>query len=307
MESLFFNAPDRRCFRRELLEGEGGSLVRTDLSNGLFYYEARLTARSETLRLTGSDRLYLFCFTMEGSLMLEEGRSGRKVRVGEESSALFLSARQDFAVTLHGELFLLFVADFFLNPYREDAEGGTLERLDGMLRERPSLQEADRRALDRVSFHLVRRVTKAGEERELRNLRIMGRIIELLSHRLALLGPDPGRHDPRTAEIALRARELLFRHFPHALSLSELARLCATNPTSLKRAFREVHGLTVGAYLRQLRLEEARRLLLEEEMEIGEVARRVGYRHGGHFARLFRQHFGVSPRELRCRESDFRS
>ncbi|SFV90840.1 transcriptional regulator, AraC family [hydrothermal vent metagenome] len=46
------------------------------------------------------------------------------------------------------------------------------------------------------------------------------------------------------------------------------------------------------------RLEEANLLLKEEKLTIGEVAKRVGYSHQGHFSKLFFATYGVYPKEL---------
>jgi AraC-like DNA-binding protein len=63
----------------------------------------------------------------------------------------------------------------------------------------------------------------------------------------------------------------------------------------LKTSFHEVFGVTVFAYLRNLRLERAREMLLDQGVSVKEVSWAVGYASLSHFARAFRQRFGVSP------------
>lgn len=55
-------------------------------------------------------------------------------------------------------------------------------------------------------------------------------------------------------------------------------------------------------YLTEIRLQEARRLLLETDRLIADVALYVGYKHATTFTRLFREHFGASPRDFRDKE-----
>jgi AraC-like DNA-binding protein len=50
--------------------------------------------------------------------------------------------------------------------------------------------------------------------------------------------------------------------------------------------------------VQKLRLEEANLLMKEEQLTIGEIASRVGYRHRGHFSKLFFATYGVYPKEL---------
>ena len=81
--------------------------------------------------------------------------------------------------------------------------------------------------------------------------------------------------------------------------LPELAHRVGTNARRLTEVFREQVGMTVFDYLEDLRLERARHLLRNSELQIQLITERVGYRNAGDFARAFRRHFGVSPREYR--------
>ncbi len=54
-------------------------------------------------------------------------------------------------------------------------------------------------------------------------------------------------------------------------------------------------------YLIGVRLRQARYLLLDRQLQISEIARRVGYDDLFHFSKLFKKHFGLSPRALRNR------
>lgn len=67
------------------------------------------------------------------------------------------------------------------------------------------------------------------------------------------------------------------------------------------REFKRSLGLTPGQYLRQCRLEEARRLLRTTDLRVGEVARRVGFTSASHVAEVFRKRVGLRPREFRER------
>jgi AraC-like DNA-binding protein len=82
-------------------------------------------------------------------------------------------------------------------------------------------------------------------------------------------------------------------------SLAELARKAGINVMKLKSGFKELFGTTVMGYFRDIRLEEARRMLLEEKLYVNEVADRIGYKHPHHFTAAFKRKFGVMPRELR--------
>jgi AraC-like DNA-binding protein len=95
-----------------------------------------------------------------------------------------------------------------------------------------------------------------------------------------------------------RVRRCLIEHLEAPPTLADLARTAGFNETKLKGGFRALFGTSVFAYLRQIRMEEARRLLLEHHFNVTEVAQRVGYANPSKFAAAFRRQFGMSPSAL---------
>ncbi|NII25821.1 helix-turn-helix transcriptional regulator [Pseudoflavitalea sp. X16] len=68
----------------------------------------------------------------------------------------------------------------------------------------------------------------------------------------------------------------------------------------LKRAFREVHGKGLYTYLRELRMEKAKQMLLED-IPIKAIIKTIGYKSEGNFSKAFRKTSGESPREWKGR------
>lgn len=96
-----------------------------------------------------------------------------------------------------------------------------------------------------------------------------------------------------------RARHLLKQRMVAPPSLLELARSVGINECKLKSGFRTMFGNSVFSYLRAERMEEARRLLVQRDGSVTEVAVRVGYANPSKFAAAFRKHFGFPPSALR--------
>ncbi|MNP60728.1 HTH-type transcriptional activator RhaS [compost metagenome] len=70
--------------------------------------------------------------------------------------------------------------------------------------------------------------------------------------------------------------------------------------SSLYQYFKEVTGMSPIQYQKQLRLQEARRLLITEGMEAAEAAFQVGYESPSHFSREYARKFGLPPgRDIR--------
>jgi YesN/AraC family two-component response regulator len=65
----------------------------------------------------------------------------------------------------------------------------------------------------------------------------------------------------------------------------------------LHRKMKEMTGLSTSEFIRNIRLEQAARLLKEQKINVTQVAYTVGFSNLAHFSTIFRKHFGVSPSE----------
>ncbi|WP_052519511.1 AraC family transcriptional regulator [Archangium violaceum] len=88
-------------------------------------------------------------------------------------------------------------------------------------------------------------------------------------------------------------------HCLQPLSLQDVAAAVGCTPSHLANVFREETGLTVGDWLREHRMAEARRRLRETGDSIESIASQVGYTDVTHFIRTFRRVHGVTPRAWR--------
>lgn len=89
--------------------------------------------------------------------------------------------------------------------------------------------------------------------------------------------------------------DIVLQEYHRNLTICDLAARVGINECYLKRDFKAATGKTIAAYIRDLRLQEAMRLLLDEQKSVKETAFYVGYRDVAHFRKIFKSHFGVSP------------
>ena len=92
-----------------------------------------------------------------------------------------------------------------------------------------------------------------------------------------------------------RVRDLLHDGFADDLSADDLARAVGLSRFQLYRQFRARYGLAPSAYLRQVRLREARRRLAAGAA-IAEAAIAAGFADQSHLTRWFRRTYGITPR-----------
>jgi AraC family transcriptional regulator, transcriptional activator of the genes for pyochelin and ferripyochelin receptors len=99
-----------------------------------------------------------------------------------------------------------------------------------------------------------------------------------------------------------QAKEILQGNLENPPSLIELARQVGLNEFKLKLGFRQVFGTSAFKYLHDYRLEKAKQLLASGEMNVEEVAFRVGFDSRSYFAIAFRKKFGLNPKHFQHRQ-----
>ncbi len=93
--------------------------------------------------------------------------------------------------------------------------------------------------------------------------------------------------------------DMIKNNFTQPLQIADLANQCHLSVSALERRFRKVLGKTPKQLITQLRLDQARRLLVETDRPIYLVAEQCGFVDPNYFSRQFFHEFGESPREFR--------
>ncbi|MCV7153018.1 helix-turn-helix transcriptional regulator [Mycolicibacterium pyrenivorans] len=101
--------------------------------------------------------------------------------------------------------------------------------------------------------------------------------------------------------------EIIEQNVGRPVSLRDVARECAMTPGYLTTVVRRRTGRTVGEWIIERRMAEARALLVGTDLAVREIAGRVGIADPGYFARLFRSAHGESPRAWRARHANVRT
>ena len=117
----------------------------------------------------------------------------------------------------------------------------------------------------------------------------------LRTNAAAVLRAAVGRE--RDADAIQQAMRFMRERSTHPLSVEDVARHVGMSASHFAHRFRAVAQVSPMRYLKQLRLQEARALLLADGLRVTEVAGRVGYESASHFTRDFKSYFGAPPAE----------
>jgi transcriptional regulator GlxA family with amidase domain len=102
-----------------------------------------------------------------------------------------------------------------------------------------------------------------------------------------------------TNSVVQKAVSLMEAAIEEPVPLSELTQRTGVSQRQLERLCKRYLGATPAQYYVQLRLERARRMLRQTDMSVAEVAIACGFVSLSHFAKVYRRHYGLSPREDR--------
>jgi AraC-like DNA-binding protein len=137
---------------------------------------------------------------------------------------------------------------------------------------------------------------------------LMGQIAPLIEQEIIvrLLGGEHGatlRHliaAGSPSQQVARVINWLKLHFTEGFAIDDLASRAHMSPSTFRQHFRTVTGMSPLQYVKQLRLQDARQLMLNEDIDAGSAAVRVGYESASQFSREYTRLFGEPPlRDIR--------
>ena len=99
--------------------------------------------------------------------------------------------------------------------------------------------------------------------------------------------------------VASRLESFIAEHYSQDISTSTIAAELGYNPDYLERVFRHATGYTITRAIHRRRISDAKTLLLQDYMNIEEVALSCGYKEAGYFRKVFKSLTGMTPHRFR--------
>src|SRR6267142_2971495 len=127
-------------------------------------------------------------------------------------------------------------------------------------------------------------------------LAVEGLTLELLAESARQSSRKLERTPPRWLH---QVHDLLHEGFRECLTLDGIAGAVGVHASHLARVFRQLHGCTVGDYVRNLRIEYACHRLRTSDDTLATVALAAGFSDQSHFSKLFKRRTGLSPAVFR--------
>lgn len=164
---------------------------------------------------------------------------------------------------------------------------------------------------ERLTQDLVRLVELLGQPQ------LVAQLAPLIQREIIirlLVGP----HGPQLRQLASdgspsqqisKAVSWLKQHFAQAVQVDDLAASVHMSPSTFRQHFRAITGTSPVQYQKQLRLQEARQLMLNQNIDAGSAGGLVGYESASQFSREYNRLFGSPPQQdvKRMRLADVRA
>ncbi len=303
MDSFFFNITDTSYKITKIFENKKEHVTRVDISNGIVFFDIYLNSTLlKEFEVKNLDRMVVIPVTKKGSFSLKDNIANNSYEVKENSINIFTSSRQNLSLKINEadetEIFVLFIADFILKRYLSSDENEVINYLYNNIQEEVSCELINTQPIDALSLYIIDKILNTKSDSQMNSIRCERNILEFMIHRFKLLDMLDDELSNDEICISRSAKAILLCSFTTPPSIEILAHLCATNESKLKKVFKKVYKTTIYGYIQKLRLEKANLLLKEQYLNIGEIAKEVGYKHQGHFSKLFFEFYGVYPKDL---------
>lgn len=207
---------------------------------------------------------------------------------GDPHGAMHFEDMELWALAFHPEAF----------PLDDPSWGSRAEaRLGPLLRVRsgchPVLRPnaAQRRRLERWFRLLESEFASDDSSRD----EAMSALLRLVLIELERMSGPEAPPDASGLGLARRALTHIETHALEPLSLADVARALGRSATHVAGVVRKETGRTVGQWILEYRMAEARRRLRGTDERVDIIAERVGYADVTHFIRLFRRAHGLTP------------
>lgn len=156
---------------------------------------------------------------------------------------------------------------------------------------------------DNQELHQLRRIIYAMEEEQNSHLDCHGECMQSL---LNLVMVQLLRMNQESTGILRETRvtkviQYIHNHYAEDISLKDLSERFYVSEYYLCREFKKSTKRTIVEYIRQTRIMNAKRLFMETDRNVTEVARETGFSNLTHFNRVFREVADITPSEYRKR------
>ena len=125
------------------------------------------------------------------------------------------------------------------------------------------------------------------------------RILEITAETYTLLSSEEDSENM----MIIKLEKYIQQNIGDELTLTKLASVIHLNPCYLSRYYRKVRGSNLSDFIKNMKIERSKNLLLCTNRKIGDIAIELGFESQSYFCKVFKKNTGVSPIEFRRKDA----
>lgn len=144
---------------------------------------------------------------------------------------------------------------------------------------------------------IVKEIISYSKKGMLQKLFIEAKIIKLL---MLIFEQFSEKNTVKDApKIPFMIKKFVDENFHKNIKVEEIGKIIGINQNKIRKEFKAQYHMTVNDYIAELRMLKAKKLIINKEVLIKEIAIECGYEYVQNFTRAFKKKFGISPEKLR--------
>jgi len=212
----------------------------------------------------------------------------------EESKAKLWSEHQELLKYLQIQIKYQYIFNLF-NPQESKESSEVLEQMTKnnfifLHKETPPLMT--------VEMHIIlKEIIEYSKKGMMQKLFIEAKVIKLL----ILIFEQFTEKDisESQSELHILIKKYIDDHYSKNLKIADLSKELGINENKIRKEFKKHYHSTIVDYVSELRMLKAKKLIVNKDIMIKEIAIDCGYDYVQNFSRAFKKKFGVSPEKLR--------
>lgn len=187
---------------------------------------------------------------------------------------------------------------YIFNLIEPDSNKESAEILENMIRNNYIFLHKETPPDMTVEMHIIlREILSYSRKGVMQKLFVEAKIIKLLILIFEQFNEkNTVKRIPKTPAII---KKFIDENYHRNIKAEELSSLIGINQNTIRKEFKAQYHLTVTDYISELRMLKAKKLVINKEIMIKEIAIECGYEYVQNFTRAFKKKFGLSPEKLR--------
>jgi len=243
-------------------------------------------------------------FLLSPNIQLEAYDCGTKLLFKKNQYILHYSAQESTAeLWTENQEILKYLQiqinyQYIFNLIEPDSNKESAEILENMIRNNYIFLHKETPPDMTVEMHMIlREILSYSRKGVMQKLFVEAKIIKLLILIFEQFKEkNTVKRIPKTPVII---KKFIDENYHRNIKAEELSSLIGINQNTIRKEFKAQYHLTVTDYISELRMLKAKKLVINKEIMIKEIAIECGYEYVQNFTRAFKKKFGLSPEKLR--------